>query len=75
MNFSKRIDAYANLAVRMGVNVQEGQVLILNTSVECMELNRAIVKHAYAAGAKLVHINYRDETITKYHYQNQSVDT
>lgn len=75
MNFSKLIDKYAKLAVKVGVNVQKDQVMILNTSTECMELNRALVKHAYEAGAKLVHIIYRDEIITRYNYEYQSEET
>lgn len=75
MNFLKLIDKYAELAVKVGANVQQDQVLILNTSVECMELNRAIVKHAYEVGAKLVHIVYRDEEITRLTFEHQSIET
>ncbi|MGL5540568.1 MAG: aminopeptidase [Erysipelotrichaceae bacterium] len=75
MNFPLLIDKYAKLAVYVGANVQKDQIVILNTNVECVELNRAIVRHAYEAGAKLVSINYRDEIITKHHYTHQSVET
>lgn len=75
MNFLKLIDKYAELAVKVGANVQKDQVLILNTSVECIELNRAIVKHAYEVGAKLVHIVYRDEEITRLTFEHQSIET
>lgn len=75
MNFHARLDKYAKLAVEVGANVQKDQVLILNTSVECMELNRLIVKYAYERGAKLVHINYNDQEITRLNYEHQSVET
>ncbi|MEG2170235.1 MAG: aminopeptidase [Erysipelotrichaceae bacterium] len=69
------IEKYAKLAVVMGANVQKGQVLILNTSVQAVEFSQAVVKAAYEAGAKEVIVNYSDDQISKYHYQYQAVET
>ena len=49
-----RLQKYAKLAVRKGVNLQKGQTLIINTSVEALEMTRACVEEAYQAGAKEV---------------------
>ena len=51
---STKLDRLAEIAVRIGVNVQEGQELIVNAPVESVELVRGVVKHAYRVGAKAV---------------------
>lgn len=53
-----RLQKYAKLAVRKGVNLQKGQTLIINTSVEALEMTRACVEEAYQAGAKEVLVFY-----------------
>jgi aminopeptidase len=53
--------ALARLAVRVGVNVQPGQTLLLDAYVEQSELTRAIAREAYAAGARYVDIWYWDQ--------------
>ncbi|HEV8459821.1 MAG TPA: aminopeptidase [Gaiellaceae bacterium] len=55
-----RIDAYADLIVRVGANVQPGQTLFVNGLVEHAPLIRAITRAGYAAGAKLVDVRYAD---------------
>ena len=57
-----RLQKYAKLAVRKGVNLQKGQTLIINTSVEALEMTRACVEEAYQAGAKEVLVFYKDDT-------------
>ena len=47
-----RLQKYAKLAVRKGVNLQKGQTLIINTSVEALEMTRACVEEAYQAGQR-----------------------
>ena len=71
----KRLEQYAKLAVEMGANVQKGQTLILNTSIEAIDFTRACVKAAYEAGAKEVIVNYEDERIAAMHYTYQSEET
>jgi aminopeptidase len=50
----ERMTRYADLAVRMGANVQPGQDVLLRTQVELLEMARLIVDAAYAAGARRV---------------------
>ncbi len=52
--------AYAELAVRIGANVGEGQFVIVNGLVEHAPLVREIVDAAYEAGARWVDVNYGD---------------
>jgi aminopeptidase len=55
-----RLQRYAELAVRVGANVQEGQDVVLTCLVEHAEIARAITREAYRAGAKHVIVQYGD---------------
>ncbi len=61
---------YARLLVSAGVNIQEGQTLVIQTPIECAPFARMIAKEAYAAGAREVVMNWRDEISAKLRYQN-----
>ena len=63
MNNGKRLERYAELAVRVGANVQPGQEVFVQPMVEHAELGRALVRQAYEAGASYVHVIYRDEHV------------
>jgi aminopeptidase len=49
-----RIERFADLAVRAGVNVQPGQGVVVDTDIAHLEIARAVVERAYAAGAAWV---------------------
>jgi aminopeptidase len=57
---SALIDAYAELVVRVGANVQPGQTVILNAWVEQAPFARAVTRAAYRAGARYVDVWYWD---------------
>ena len=57
---NSRLENYARLVVRTGVNVQEGQTLLVEADVEHTALARAIADEAYAVGAAYVDVLYRD---------------
>ncbi|MEK3885543.1 aminopeptidase [Paenibacillus sp. PL2-23] len=59
---------YADLIVRTAVHIQQGQELWINAPIHVPELVRLIVKQAYEAGAKKVHVEWRDEQVTKLTY-------
>jgi aminopeptidase len=59
----ERLEAYADLAVRVGANVQEGQTVFLTTQVEHAPLARALGRAAYRAGARYVDVRYRDDHV------------
>ena len=56
----QRLEAYADLAGRVGANVQEGQTVFLTTQVEHAPLARALTRASYRAGARYVDVRYRD---------------
>ena len=59
-NGDERLRKFADLAVRIGANVGEGQYVYVNGLVEHAPLVRAIVDAAYDAGAKHVDVFYGD---------------
>ncbi len=58
-----RLERYAELAVRVGANVQPGQEVFVHPMVEHADLGRALVRQAYEAGASYVHVVYRDDHV------------
>lgn len=73
-NFDKRLNDYAKLIVEVGVNIQKGQPLVVSAPIEGVEFVRMIAKHAYNLGATNVHINWRDEELTKLKYENAPME-
>jgi aminopeptidase len=57
---SDRLRNYAELAVRVGANVGEGQYVLVDGLVEHAPLVRALAEAAYAAGARFVDARYAD---------------
>jgi aminopeptidase len=60
MTPEERLRRYAELAVRVGANVQPGQDVVVMGIVEHADIARAIVREAYRAGAKHVVVLYGD---------------
>jgi len=56
----ERLERYADLAVRVGANVQQGQDVAVICLVEHAEIARAIARSAYKAGARRVEVRYAD---------------
>ena len=51
-NFDELLKKYADFIVRVGVNPQPGQTLIINCPLEGAPLARLCVRSAYEAGAQ-----------------------
>lgn len=69
MSFQQKLEQYAELTVYVGLNVQKGQHILINTTIDTIEFTRLVVKKAYEAGAKNVHVNYSDPVQTRTHYE------
>jgi aminopeptidase len=59
------IRRYAELVVRVGVNVQPGQDVYVSGLLEHAPIARAVVESAYAAGARRVSVFYDDLEATR----------
>ncbi|WP_375463866.1 aminopeptidase [uncultured Methylobacterium sp.] len=62
--FAARIDRLAEVAVRVGLNLQPGQELVLTAPLDALPLARAITAQAYRAGASLVTTLLGDDVAT-----------
>lgn len=67
-SFQKNLDKYAELAVKVGVNVQENQTLVINAAIDNAEFIRLVVKKAYESGAKNVVVNWNDDVVSRLKY-------
>lgn len=68
-DFSQKLKAYAELTIKVGVNIQPGQALIVHAPVESRDFVRLVVKEAYDSGASYVKVNWNDEQITRMQYE------
>ena len=64
-----KLDRLGEVAVRIGLNLQPGQDLILTAPMGAQPLVRAIAEHAYRAGAGLVTPIYADDAVTLARYR------
>ena len=64
-----RLSEYARLVVRVGLNLQPGQVLGINALLEQAPLARAVAREAYIAGAKYVDVLYTDQHVRRAHVE------
>src|SRR5699024_12263381 len=65
-----RLSSDLVLALRTGVNLQQGQALMINAPVEGADFTRVVVKKAYELGAKDVHVQWNDDELTLLKYQH-----
>lgn len=69
---NKTLDKYARLAIRIGVNLQKGEMLVVNAPVSAQKFVEKVVKQAYREGARNVEVQWTDETIGKLNYKYRS---
>ncbi|HTG69700.1 MAG TPA: aminopeptidase, partial [Candidatus Udaeobacter sp.] len=65
----QHLENYAALAVNVGVNVQQGQTVVVMAPITAAPLVRLIASKAYEAGAKNVHVEYNDEELSLIKYK------
>ena len=62
------LDRYANLVVKVGINLQPGEGLIISGTTEALELIRLVTDKAYQMGAKDVVFLPLDDLMSKSRY-------
>ncbi|WP_102693947.1 aminopeptidase [Rummeliibacillus pycnus] len=67
--FQEKLNSYAELAVKVGVNIQPNQYLFIQATVDNVEFVRLVTKKAYEAGAREVFVHYSDDVLTRMHYE------
>ncbi|MBQ8637827.1 MAG: aminopeptidase [Lachnospiraceae bacterium] len=71
----EQIREYARLVVRTGVNVQQGQYVVVNCPAEHYEFGRLVIEEAYEAGAKEVVMRWGDSVEMRQYYLHASDET
>ncbi|HEX7063919.1 MAG TPA: aminopeptidase [Bacillales bacterium] len=64
-NFESKLEKYAELLVKVALNIQDGQKLRINAAIENADFVRKITRKAYQAGAKKVYANLYDPMIKR----------
>ncbi len=75
LDFEQSLRKYAELAVKIGVNVQPGQRVIVRAGIDQAMLVRLIAASAYQAGARLVDVIWDDEQIDLIRFQHAPRDS
>ena len=71
----KQLENFAELAVRVGANMQKGQEVVIRCDVQCKDFAHLIAEKAYEFGAKRVHVQWRDEVLGRINMLHASKDT
>ena len=64
-HFDSLLAKYADFIVRVGVNVQPGQTLIIAAPIAAAPLARLCAASAFDAGARDVRVDWSDEALTR----------
>lgn len=74
MNLQNRLEDYAKLLIKKGVNIQKGQKLVIRSPIEVADFTTLCAKIAYEEGAKEVDVLWNHEELTKLKFQHVSLE-
>ncbi len=69
MDFESKLQKYADVIVRAGLNLQPGQKLVIMAPVQTAVLVRKVAASAYQAGCRFVDVLWNDEQVVLARYQ------
>lgn len=69
LDFKRNLTNYAELAVKVGVNIQKDQYLYIAASIDSAPFVQMVTKIAYEIGAKQVFVDYTDDQIARLRYE------
>lgn len=69
LSLNDKLINYAKLIVNNGINLQNGQTLYINSTIECEDFTSIVVEEAYKIGAKYVHVNWISNKCKRARYQ------
>ena len=64
----EKLQEYARLLVRVGLNPYPGQRMVISSPVECAPFARLCAREAYDAGCCEVVMNWTDDAMTRMKY-------
>jgi aminopeptidase len=68
------VERLAELAVRVGANVQPGKPVLVTADIAHAPIVRAVVEQAYAAGASLVEVDWSDVRVRRSAVEHATVE-
>ena len=70
MSDTEILRKYAQLILRVGLNLEAGQRLLINAPIQAADLVRSVTTEAYKAGCRFVHVSWNDDatTLARYKY-------
>lgn len=68
-SFDVCLERYAELVIRFGLSIREGQSLWINSNLDSAPFARLAARKAYEAGAAHVHMDWVDEASTRIRYE------
>lgn len=74
-DFDHSLNVYAELLVKVGLNLRAGQRLLIRAPLEAAPLVRAVAAHAYDGGARLVETIWNDPQFTLTRYKHAPRDS
>jgi aminopeptidase len=69
-NFEDSLQKYADIIVKIGLNIKTGQRLIITAPVQSASLVQKIAASAYQSGCRYVDVNYLDEQVKLARFQH-----
>ncbi len=74
-DFDRALDAYGELIIKVGLNLQAGQRLLVRAPLEAAPLVRHVAAHAYQGGARLVEVLWNDPLLVLERYRHAPRDS
>ena len=74
-NFEQQLANYAELAVKVGVNIQPNQILFITASTDATKFVRLVTEVAYDAGARQVIVDFSDDVISRLRFEKAPADS
>ena len=63
--WNEQIESYTNIIMNVGIQLEKGQTLVINASLDCADFVRRISKKAYQRGAHYVYVNWHDDELSR----------
>lgn len=71
---ARQLPLYARVLLKKGINLQKGQILVINASVEASPFASLLAEEAYRGGAAQVVFNWYCNATTRLRYQYETQD-
>ncbi|MBE1555878.1 aminopeptidase [Sporosarcina limicola] len=73
--FQQQLSNYADLAVKVGVNIQPNQYLYISASTVATDFVRLVTERAYEAGARQVFVDWADDIVSRLRFEKAPADS